>query len=499
MMNQLTIYFTSDTHGYLYNSDFTDDRPRPMGLLSMRFPKDGSTLVIDGGDTIQGSPLTWFCHETQRHCPAAAALNDRGYDYVTLGNHDFNYGPAWLQSYLTDLNAQCLCANVRDAQGRFPLLPYTVRVMESGLKLGVFGIVTDWINLWEKPENLAGITVSDPLEAAKDAVRALRAEGVDRIVCIYHGGVEKDPDTGAVLSETSENIACRIAEALPIDLMLTGHQHIGLAEKQWAGTHIVQTPCNARQYARVTLDEMGNWHSELFGVPEQQARTAEEEALWAELQTFLDRSAGRLSRPLRPLDKLRMARDGSDIADFFNTVQLWASRADLSCAALANEVRGFDEHVTFRDVIASYPYANTLTVLEIDGRTLRMALEQCARYFARDEQGGLRISDEFLKPKQAHYNYDYFAGLDYTFDVSRPLGQRVVRMERNGKPIRDDDRFSLCMCSYRATGTGHFDFYRGLKKLRDIQIEISELIFDYFLTHEYVDLPESHPIRVIGA
>ncbi len=54
MPNQMTIYYTSDTHGYLYSTHFRDRQPHPMGLFSMRFPKDENTLVIDGGDTIQG-------------------------------------------------------------------------------------------------------------------------------------------------------------------------------------------------------------------------------------------------------------------------------------------------------------------------------------------------------------------------------------------------------------------------------------------------------------
>ena len=94
MSSLLTVYFTSDTHGYLYPTNFCDTQPHPMGLFSMRFPKDGNTLIIDGGDTIQGSPLTYYCHVNGVVPPVAKALNDRGYDYVTLGNHDFNYGPA---------------------------------------------------------------------------------------------------------------------------------------------------------------------------------------------------------------------------------------------------------------------------------------------------------------------------------------------------------------------------------------------------------------------
>ena len=144
MANRLTIYFTSDTHGYLYPSHFCDQQPRPMGLLSMRFPKDGNTLIIDGGDTIQGSPLTNLYQrlspEEKASCltsdaygthPIAAMMNLAGYQFVTLGNHDFNYGIPALLDYLTNLDALCLCANIRDREGRLPIAPYAVHRLKT--------------------------------------------------------------------------------------------------------------------------------------------------------------------------------------------------------------------------------------------------------------------------------------------------------------------------------------------------------------------------------
>ena len=77
-----------------------------------------------------------------------------------------------------------------------------------------------------------------------------------------------------------------------------------------------------------------------------------------------------------------MALHGSPIADFINLVQLEASGAQVSCTALGNEVSGFQAQVTVRDVVASYPFSNTLVVLQVTGRVLRAALEQCATYFA---------------------------------------------------------------------------------------------------------------------
>ena len=492
-MSKLTIYFTSDTHGYLYPNNFASKQPHPMGLLAMSFPKDENTLVIDGGDTIQGSPLTYFCKLNGRELPVAAAMNARGYDYVTLGNHDFNNGYDYLKRHLDALNAKCLCANVEDLRGELPIAGAAVHTLGNGLRVGLVGIVTDWVNRWEKQENLTELRVNDPFEAARKAIESLEA---DVIVGIYHGGVEKDLSTSRLLSVTDENIACRLCEELHIDLLLTGHQHIPMANQSWNGTHIVQTPCNAVSYVKVTLEDDG-FHSELCSIPDTAQLTDAEASLWEELNTWLDTPIGRLSRAIWPGEKLDMAMNGSPIADFFNRVQLWASGADISCAALSNELRGFDSAVTVRDVVASYVYSNTLAVLEVTGSVLKLALEQCARYFAVNDDGSIRIAESFLSPKVAHYNYDYFSGVDYVFDLTRPEGERVTSLTRNGQPVLPEDKFTLVMCDYRATGAGDFDFYCDCPRVRDIQTEVSELILRYLVEHPIVEIPENHPHRSV--
>ena len=490
-MSRLTIYFTSDTHGYLYNTNFADTRPRPLGLLGMQFPKDGDTLIIDGGDTIQGSPLTYFLHEKHRRQIMADVMNARGYDVVTLGNHDFNYGPGWMGEYLHGLHASCLCANVEDLTGTLPIRKWEVRTMASGLKVGLFGITTHWINVWEKKENLQTFRITPPVPAAREAVRALQAAGCDKIIGIYHGGVEKDLETGRTLTSTDENEACRLCEELPIDLLLTGHQHIPFAGKSWHGTHVVQTPCYAKAYVRVDMADDGTFSSCLLTPPEEQTWTEEETAVRQDLESFLDSPVGHLSKDLWPGDRLQTALHGSEIADFFNRVQLWATGADVSCTALPNECRGFSRDVTVRDVVASYIYPNTLCVLNIRGSDLRAALEQCATYFDVDAEGRVRISDSFLKPKEEHYNYDFFAGIEYAFDLAKPCGSRVIRMERQGKPIADADEMTLCMCDYRATGAGNFPMWKACTHAKDVLTEISELILQYFAQHETVSVPES--------
>ena len=496
MANRLTIYFTSDTHGYIYPTDFINPGMLPRGLLRMPFEKDDNTLIIDGGDTLQGSPLTYYCHSQGIPMPCAKVMNDLQYDYFTLGNHDFNYGFDTLADYLQNTNAQCLCANVLNTSSALPILPYTVHTLENGLRIGLIGITTHWINLWEKPENLTQLNVTDTLAAAQNAAGALQGS-VDLLIGIYHGGFERDLDTGKPVSDTDENIGWQLCETLPFDILLTGHQHLPTANKVIHGTHIAQTPGNAAAYVRLTVDEDGLIFSELCTPDAQPTMTPWLQMLYQDLTVWLDTPIGRLSQALQPQPKLTMALHGSPIADFINRVQLDVSGAQISCTALSNELSGFKKLVTVRDVVASYPFSNTLIVLQITGKVLKEALEQCATYFKVMPDSSLQIGDAFLKPKAAHYNYDYFYGIQYTFDLRMPTGTRVTSFTYQDKEIADSDTFTLVMNNYRATGAGGFDCYTHCQRIKEIQTEVSELILDYLGRHDLVHIPDKKSYTVI--
>ena len=489
MEKKLRIYFTSDLHGYIYPTDYRSREERDIGLFKCanRFEKDGNTLIIDGGDLLQGSPLGAFCHDTIGSAADFAEIMNRcGYDYVTLGNHDFNYGMPYLDTYLNALRARCVCENVRwDGAGvRFPARIHT---LENGLRVGIVGIVTDYVNIWERPEHLEGVAITDPIPAAREALERLRGQ-VDVTVCIYHGGFERDLNTGRVLSTTHENVAYRLCQELDFDILLTGHQHMTVPGQMLCGTFVVQPTDRGQEFVRIdaAIDEKEkHFTSETLragGVcrPEWLVEFA---GMERGAQDWLDQVVGRLSRPLIPDTPLRMAAEGSGLPDLFNAVQLWASGAQLSAASLANDVAGLPETVRRRDLLIAYPYTNTLAVLEITGAVLRQAMERSAEYFTRNGDGTLRVSDCFLEPKVEHYNYDYYAGVWYVFDISRPVGQRVTELTVGGRPVGEDDRFTICLNSYRASGTGGYDCYVGCPVVREIGTEMSDLILDYFKLH----------------
>lgn len=267
MSKTLTIRYTSDTHGYLYPTSYADMQDRPMGLMKLasEYPHDGNTLIIDGGDTIQGSPLTnlyqrlspeekaaCLTEDTYGTHPIAAMMNLAGYQFVTLGNHDFNYGVDALLDYLTNLDALCLCANIRDKESRLPIAPYAVHQLENGLRVGLVGVCTHFVRRWENPKTVERLVIEEPVPAAKAALEAVKPL-CDLTVLIYHGGFECDLETGKALTASAENQACRMCRELDFDLVLTGHQHMRVDGVHLDNSFAVQPAYRAPHCCGVTV------------------------------------------------------------------------------------------------------------------------------------------------------------------------------------------------------------------------------------------------------
>lgn len=504
MERSCTIYYTSDVHGYLEPTDYHDRSEQPAGLLNCisHFEKDGNTLVLDGGDTLQGSPMAAYLSSEGRGEdgePIAEVFNAGGYDGVTLGNHDFNFGSERLRRHLRALNGICICANVVDETGGLGILRSHIFTMENGLRVGVTGVVTDFVNVWEQPRNLEKLRVTDAFEAAAVELKALK-RNADVTVCIYHGGYECDLNTGAVLSASGENVACRICRELDYDVLLTAHQHMPVAGRWLDGTYTLQVAANAVEYARLRIRCLPDGvlaESEICPAGERHKEQpyGKLKPLEDAVQDWLDKDIGRLKEEIPAASKLEMGLYGSGIADFFNQVQLEYSGAELSCVGLGNSSMALHRCVTMRDLVKVYPFANTLVVLEVGEDELRKALERCGEYFTVKD-GSVCISDVFLKPKVEHYNYDFFAGISYTFDLRRPVGERVTSLLYDGKPLGGRS-FSLCMSDYRASGTGGYEVYRGCRVLKRLGREVPQLALEYLKRHQTVEIREKAGISVV--
>ena len=504
-----SLSFTSDIHGYYSNIDYATGREHASGLCNCAglFARGGNSLVIDGGDFLQGSPFTYFYHKTlpdrdTDYLPSRI-MNAAGYQYITLGNHDFNYGVPTIERFLEQLDAVCLCANVEGIRG---VRKTAVATLENGLRIGLTGATSHFVSLWEPPENLTGVKVVNAFDALADALAELKRQRVDCTVCIYHGGYERDVNTGKLLSDTDENQGYRICRKLDFDILLCGHQHLRLDGADVFGTHTCQPPSKGAGFISLTAGMTPGGEArcmvESRFVPAGEAR---DEKIWSilsakeeEASAWLDRPVGEFDSELETKSHIEMAEKGSFIANFFNQVQREISGAQISVTCLDNSIKGFSRKVSIRDIVSNYAFPNTLKTIVVDRAVLKSVLERCAEYFERKEDGSLDVSDAFRIPIEQHYNYDYFSGIEVVFDIRNPVGSRVTSIRYQGRELDDKQKLTLCINNYRQTGAGGYEAYTRCEKINDSPAEISEIIMNYLSSHRKITVDKTRWLTVIS-
>lgn len=476
------IIFTSDIHGRLFAS------PGEAGLdgTGRHFCKDGNTLIFDGGDLLQGgSAGTFLAHqmkngESEQEHPAAVLLNDAGYDAVTLGNHDFNYGISCLGQYLNTLSASCLCANIRDRAGNLPIRDSQVFVLENGLRIGVFGLCTDALAGWEREETLLGLSMEPPLSAARRVMEDLSGQ-CDLTVCLYHGGYEENPDTGEILDDSGENIACRLCRCLSPDVLLTGHQHRREPGRMIGKTYTLQPGCFCSCYAELfgTFRDgrLQAISSRLVDSPVTE-QMPQPTGLSLELRRWEGRLLCRMPKPIPMGDRIEMALHGSSLAAFINRIQLSVTGAQLSATCLSNTAVGLPANVRVKDVFRTYTSANTLCTVLCSAGTLRHALEWSAE-FLELKDGEYQISRRFLEPKPRYFHFDFYAGIDYRMDFARPRGQRITKLQFQGRDVRPKDCFTLCITNYRRAGGDGYEMFRSCRPLKADPVPVVEHMIEF--------------------
>lgn len=475
---KLKIIHTSDLHGYFFPTDYLDREEKETGYLSLlnNIKKDEHVILTDGGDTLQGSSFDYFVKENLNSDIIADIMQN--VDYYTLGNHDFNYGYEYLKTYIENMKGKLVCANVKDKLGEIKIDPYAIKEID-GYKIGFAGVVTDWVNLWEREENIKNFEITDAFEGAKKVLEELKKEKTDLNILIYHGGYEIDLESGEKLSETTENVGGKIAKELDFDIILAGHQHMEIAGKI-NNTLAIETPANGAKAALVEVDfDTKEINSSFIDAKlGENPLIKKYKNIEEKVQDYLDLPIAELNRDYMPEDRIKMALKGSDLADLINKIQLKYTDADISITSFANVISGLKKNLTTRDVLNTYRFPNTTVVLEIDGKSLRDALEQNFSYIEYD--GSYKIAKKFLEPKEEHYNFDYFYGIDYEKDLTKKVGERIGKIFFKGKEVKDNDKFSIVMNNYRATGAGGFDMYKDLKVLKNYDKETTEILLDYF-------------------
>ena len=541
---QLAILETTDLHSNIRSYDYYQDKADPsLGferaatLVRQARAQYPNSLLFDAGDTFQGTALADYqalvhpvgCAEELAMYRAMDAL---GYDGGTIGNHEFNYGLPFL-AQVSDQAMNVDGVTSRDCAGpHFPLVlanvfstrddrpiypPYAVlertlrldldgRRVEAPVRIGIIGFTPPTIMLWDK-RNLEGKVYSKGLvEAARQFLPELRAQGVDFVVAISHGGIDRSH-----YSPEMENANLYLAQEPGIDVLLLGHSHTVFPEAGRAGH---------KRFANIAgVDDerglihgkpavMGNYWGKSLGIIE--LALLRKDGHWT-----IDTAATRSQvRDIRNADGSHAAPDpaiaplvesvheatrqyvATPIGDSdFALTSYFADVGDVTALQVVNEAQadyvrryvaqslpqyaalpvvsaaapfrsGFGGASDYTDVPAGpiairhaadlYLYPNTLTAVKIDGATLKGWLERAAGRFNRiDPQQ--TAPQPLVNRSFSGYNFDVIQnGISYAIDVTQPAGARITDLRHAGKPVQPQQEFIVVTNNYRASGGGKF-------------------------------------------
>lgn len=175
-----------------------------------------------------------------------------------------------------------------------------------------------------------------------------------------------------------------------------------------------------------------------------------------------------------------------------------ATGTDISGTALFNnEAKGFAKEITMRSILTNYIYPNTLAVLRVTGADLKAALERTAEHLELDKSGEIVFSPRFIEPKPEYYNYDMYEGVEYAIDLQKEIGQRIVRLNFKGHQVKDDEILEIVVNQYRAVGGGNYPMFSADKIVREITVDMTELIADYLKKHPIIEASVNHNFTVL--
>ena len=493
----VSVLATTDMHGNIYPYDYFTGSAAPRGLakiaslIAAARAENPNAVLIDCGDTIQGTPLE-YVHQTAVRSgrtaepdPMMLGMNLLGYDAMVVGNHEFNYGLKVLAAARSEAKFPWISANTvvpRDAALK-PFAPYILKTVD-GVRVGVVGITTPLIPSWELPSNYPGLKWQPGIEAARAAVVELRAkEHPDIVLVAGHTGLDRDLKTGTIHPEdAAENMIYEIAEQVAgIDGIVFGHTHRELAELHVGNVLLMQPRNWGMSLGRMDFEldgEPGAWKiaSKRSRVIPVAASTPADERILQLARPYHEAAEAYLNTPVASapaeLDSRLGRVEDTALVDAVEQVELHYAKADVAFASVFNTRQVIPKGpVTVRQIAALYLYDNELYAIEGTGKMVREALENSARYFK--PSGG-------FNPNVIGYNYDMAEGVEYEIDPTQPEGHRVQNLRWRGAPLADDQKLRLAVNNYRAGGSAGYTMFKGAKIVWRSPKEIRDLIIEYY-------------------
>jgi 2',3'-cyclic-nucleotide 2'-phosphodiesterase / 3'-nucleotidase len=536
----LTVMGTTDLHGHVFNWDYFKDAEykdsagnaqglsRISTLVNQVRAEKGrcNTLLLDAGDTIQGTPLTYYYAKVDPITakggpvhPMAAAMNAIGYDAVALGNHEFNYGIETLRKFEEQCDFPLLGANALDAKTLKPAFPpYFIKKFHvkgaPPVKVAVLGLTNPGIAIWDKAYVQGKLTFPGLEEQAAKWVPKLRSLGADVVVVSAHSGSSGTSSYGDQLPYV-ENSAALVAQQVPgIDAILVGHAHVEIPELRVTNTKTGKTVVLSEPLAyaeRLSLFDIelvfakGRWSVESVSSKVLNSNSVADDPKITKLLKadhdvvvkYVNQVVGTATQTLTTVE----ARyKDAPIIDLITKVQEDVVRAALAGTEYASlpviaQASPFSRtseipagKVTIRDLSSLYVYDNTLVAKLLTGAQLRAYLEYSAEYFVQTAAGAAVDVEKLTNANnRPDYNYDYVSGLSYDIDIAQAAGSRIKNLTYNGAALDDSQKFVFAVNNYRANGGGAFPHVASATEVWSESTEIRTRIAEWVTAKGVLD------------
>ncbi|OOF34534.1 2',3'-cyclic-nucleotide 2'-phosphodiesterase [Salinivibrio costicola] len=481
----LRVIETTDIHTNVMDYDYYKNKPsqkiglvRAATVVKQARDEAQNALLVDNGDLIQGSPMGDYMASKgiqpgEVH-PVYKAMNLLNYEVGNIGNHEFNYGLAFLKESINDANFPYINANVFDADsGEHYFDPYLIKEYqlkdEDGdshtIKVGYIGFVPPQIMTWDKANLEGKVIAKDIKQTAEKLVPEMKAKGADVVVAIPHSGISQAP-----YKAMAEDSVYYLTDVDGIDAIAFGHSHAVFPGEDFAnipGADIDKGTINGvasvmagRWGSHVGVIDLaleqvdGQWQvtdsqaqaRPIFDQANNKALVEADEALLKAVesdhkatQDFVNQPIGQANDVMYSYLALlqddptvqivnlaqqdyveRMIQGDPDLAD----LPVLSAAAPFKAGGRKNDPSNFTEveagQLTFRNAADLYLYPNTLVALKVSGAELTQWLECSAGQFNQIDPNTEQPQSLVNWDGFRTYNFDVIDGVEYQIDITKP-------------------------------------------------------------------------------
>ncbi|EKQ55380.1 MULTISPECIES: 5'-nucleotidase C-terminal domain-containing protein [unclassified Clostridium] len=494
--SSITLLATTDVHGTVLDYDYAVGKATEKGqglarvssyVKSVR-QNNKNVMLIDNGDTIQGTPLSYYYDVMDKSVeyPMAKVMGAMKYDSWTLGNHEFNYGLDVLNRIIKDYKTEgisVLAANVYKDDNTNFVQPYIIKsfnINGKEVKVAVIGLENKCVPSWEDKKHYDGLKFNDLVDEAKKWVKEVKDKGADIVIVSAHSGQESEAD---VLPENQVNaIATQVSG---IDAIVAGHTHLkvnDLTKKNPEGkvVPIVESAKGATGIAEFDMNIDSN--GKLSGISTKNITIdksiAEDPEIVSLIKPYQDTTLKyvdtKIGTSSGEFTGNGQTTQPTAIMELINKVQKESAGTQLSIAApLSSSAFIPKGDITIKDMMSVYTFENFLYGVKMNGKQLKDWMEYSVRYYAQiDSSNKAAVKDSVLNIPD--YNLDQLYGATYDIDLTAPActidkttrrvisGNRIKNLKVNGIPVKDSDVFTVAINNYRFNGGGGFMKAAGL-------------------------------------